>query len=119
MPDENKTLHASVIVLEGTEWNLRLTGNSSQGKPNVEFDKISFSNDQVISKKMAAKGFQPTYYTLTTNPDGSVVWETMQTGPSGEKVFWRGEWKEDGMHGVLSQREVGGELKTFQFIGSR
>jgi len=118
-PNENKILHASVIVLEGTEWNLRVIEGGNKDKPSVEFDKISFANDQVVSKKMAAKGFQPTYYTLTTNPDGSVVWETMQTGPLGEKVFWRGEWKEDGMSGVLSQREVGGELKTFRFVGSR
>lgn len=116
---DRNTLHASVIVLEGTAWNLRLTPSGNQKKSEVEFDQISFANDQVISRKMAAKGFQPTYYTLTTNPDGSMVWETMQKGPNGERVFWRGEWKENGMSGVLSQQEVGGELKTFQFMGSQ
>lgn len=117
--DERNTLHASVIVLEGTAWNLRLMPSNNQKATDVEFDQISFSNDQVISKKMAAKGFQATNYTLTTQVDGTVIWETMQTGPNGEKVFWRGEWKENGMSGVVSQQEVGGELKTFRFMGSR
>ena len=117
--EDRNTLHASVIVLEGTAWNLRLTPSNKQDKSAVEFDQINFANDQVFSKKMAARGFQPTNYTLTTQVDGTVVWETMQIGPSGERVFWRGEWKEDGMSGMISQQEVGGELKTFQFMGSR
>ncbi len=117
--EDRNTLHASVIVLEGTAWNLRLTPSNNQSKSDVEFDQINFANDQVFSKKMVARGFQPTNYTLTTQVDGTVVWETMQIGPSGERVFWRGEWKENGMSGVISQQEVGGELKTFRFMGSR
>jgi len=117
--NQNNILHASVVVLEGTEWNVKLIPMGSKDKTTIDFDRIRFSNDQVASKNMAARGFQPTYYTVTTNPDGSIVWETMQTGPSGEIVAWRGESNEGQMRGVISQQLTSGETKTFHFVGSR
>ena len=37
------------------------------------------------------KGFPSTNITLTVQPDGSLIWETMQTSEKSGICFWRGE----------------------------
>ncbi len=118
-PEVSKRLKEEMLKLEGTEWDVKLISKNKGNAPAIEYDRISFKHDQVSSKKLAAMGFTPTFYTLTGNEDGTVIWETMQTGPKGEVVAWRGEWNQGEMRGVLSQQLASGETRVFQFIGSR
>ncbi len=107
------------IALNGTEWEVKMIPTDKKNVQAVEYDKIRFSDDQVVSKNMAAKGFQPTFYTLTSNEDGVIIWETMQTGPAGDIVAWRGEWVNGQMRGVINQQMASGETRTFHFVGSK
>jgi len=107
------------IALNGTEWEVKMIPTDKKASQAVEYDKIRFSDDQVVSKNMAAKGFQPTFYTLTSNDEGVIIWETMQTGPAGDIVAWRGEWVNGQMRGVINQQMASGETRTFHFVGSK
>lgn len=110
---------ATPIALNGTEWEVKMIPTDKKDIQGVEYDKIRFSDDQVVSKNMAAKGFQPTFYTLTSNEEGVIIWETMQTGPAGDIVAWRGEWANGQMRGVINQQMASGETRTFHFVGSK
>jgi len=109
--------------LNGSEWQIAI--NASGGGKGVlpGTDTLIFQNGQFFSKYFSEKGFSPTNYTLTV-PESeeleevTTVWETMQSGPKGEIVFWRGEWRKQGMTGTLvRQLEKGNEDYYFSSSG--
>jgi hypothetical protein len=107
-----KALEEKKKELNGSEWKVTLnTGGKSEGT-----DVLTFQNGQVKSKYFADKGFPASNYTLSI-PEGSdmTTWETMQTHPKGNVVFFRGEWKEKTMRGIISEQVEKDKSKDYSF----
>lgn len=103
--------------LSGTAWDIQLRA-SADGGASIQQDRLEFESGRVRSRQMSAQGVAPSNYTLSTQSDGSVVWETMQTGPSGEVVCWHGEWSGGTMRGIMSRRTPGSPATNFSFTGT-
>lgn len=104
------------LSLNGTAWEVQIVPlyPSQTGAP-VRADQVTFSEGQIHSKELAAQGFSRANVTLTLQSDGTLLWETMQNHPQGETVFWRGEWKGEKMHGILSRHAQGGTPQDYMF----
>lgn len=102
--------------LNGTAWDIRLRA-VVEGDALLQQDSLVFAGGQVRSRQLSAQGAAPSNYTLSTQADGSVVWQTMQTDAAGAVVCWRGEWTGDRMHGVLTRQLPGQPTVNFSFVG--
>ena len=120
--EQVKRVEAKKAELNGSEWQID-TKSASGGKGFLPgTDTLIFQNGQFSSKFFSEKGFSPTNYTLTVpeSEEAATIWETMQTSPKGEIVFWRGEWREKGMAGtVVRQLEKGNEDYYFSSTGMK
>lgn len=118
-PGAARALPASATLpndLNGSTWEVRLMSMANAVTPVK--DLIQFENGQVESWGLNAQGFPKSNYTLTLQPDGTLVWETMQTGPDGQTATWRGEWDGSVMRGVLSRQVTAGQVENFNFVGT-
>lgn len=100
--------------LNNTEWNVTMA--PMNGKGRAEADTLSFANDKVVSKNLAAGGFGPSNFTLRMQDDGTVTWETMQSSEKQGIAFWRGDLKDGIMRGVLSKRDKNNNSSDFSFV---
>ncbi len=102
--------------LDNTEWQIELTPLSGKGKK--ESDAILFKNKQVSIFNFSKKGFPSTNFTLTVQPDGNIVWETMQTSDKSGIAFWRGEMDAtmQKMSGILSHQIDDKTKQDFSFV---
>ncbi len=96
--------------LNSTEWQIQLT--TRDGK-SIKTDVLSFLNGKVVSADLSRMDFPITNYSLNIE-NGKIVWETMQTSPSGT-ASWHGEVANGKMKGVLSLREKGKAPQDFSF----
>lgn len=103
--------------LAGTAWDVQVIRTDSTGAKAVVNDELTFSMAKVASSLLTAQGFEPSNYSLSLEPDGKVLWETMQTGRAGEIVCWRGEWSGERMQGVMTRQLPGSPAMNFSFIG--
>ena len=90
--------------LNGSEWQITIKPQAGVSKPTVlDADTLTFQNGKFISSQMTKKGFAQTNYTVTVQGDGPAVWETMQTSSDKTQgvAFWRGEWKDELLTGVI------------------
>ncbi len=113
-----ETLDKKRMDLDKTNWSLALVPSGKEGQKGV--DILSFKENHILSRNMAAKGFNPTNYTLTIGDDGIVVFETMQTSEKEGTVFWRGEFAQDNtaMRGVMSWVTPDQKAHDFSFTAS-
>ena len=102
--------------LSGTRWTIQVRPVDGSGA--VQQDTLEFQHGTVSSQQFGAQGFEPSNYTLSHQPDGSVVWETMQTNDRHEVVCWRGEWNGTAMRGVVTYQRAGETPDEFSFIGT-
>jgi REP element-mobilizing transposase RayT len=100
--------------LSGTAWDIQLRG---QADGAARQDRLTFENGQVRSRLLGAQGVAPSNYTLSTQADGSVVWETMQTDAAGAVICWRGEWRGQVMRGMITRQLPGQRTETLTFLG--
>jgi len=99
--------------LNGSSWSVKIESQSGKGD-FVGQDTLIFQNDRFRSERVEKKDYGPTNYTLTVQDQGPTIWETMQTAKGGEVSFWRGEWKDKVMTGIISrQLEKGNEEYYF------
>lgn len=99
--------------INGSSWSIRIDSQSKKGDFLGE-DTLIFQNDKFRSERSEKLGYTPTNYTLTVQEAGPTIWETMQTSKKGEVCFWRGEWKDNVMTGIISrQLEKGTEEYYF------
>jgi hypothetical protein len=99
--------------LNGSSWSIKIDSQSKKGELLGE-DTLNFQNDKFRSERSEKLGYTPTNYTLTVQEAGPTIWETMQTSKKGEVCFWRGEWKDNVMTGIISrQLEKGAEEYYF------
>ena len=103
------------LSLSGTEWDIHLVPMYAEGNLPAQEDHIRFEGGRVSSKALESQGFGPSNFTLTVQPDKTLRWETMQTHPNGETVFWRGEWDGQQMRGIVSRHPVQGVPQDFVF----
>lgn len=105
-------------ALNDTEWQIELTSTSGGAKAKKEIDIVVFKNNQVTVRGYSAKGFPTTNYTLTIQPDGTIVWETMQTSEKSGVAFWRGEITSNiqSMRGILSYHINDRTIHDFSFV---
>lgn len=103
-------------ALNGTEWTVTMT--PAGGKGRVETDVLSFSDDKVVSKNLAARGFAASNYSVRLQDDGALTWETMQTSEKEGLAFWRGDVNEGIMRGVLSKRDKNEATTDFSFVST-
>ena len=110
IPAQNPVLEQKLLTgLDGTEWIIEVAPMSKTAAVTSYFDKLEFKKGMLFSKEMSEKGFLASNYTLTTQDNGTLVWETMQKNNAGDTIFWRAETTTDGkMSGVLSKHPVSG-----------
>lgn len=112
-----KKIEEKKAELNGTSWKIQVGSQSGKGDL-MGSDDLTFQDEKFISKKLQKRGFPATNYTLTVQTSGSTVWETMQTSAKEGVAFWRGEWLEDSMSGVINrQLEEGNEEYYFSSAG--
>ncbi|HOU36110.1 MAG TPA: hypothetical protein PLJ26_02050 [Candidatus Omnitrophota bacterium] len=104
LKDKRALVAQKMTLINNTEWQIELSPLSGKGKK--ETDIVTFKNNQVSLTNFGKKGFPSTNITLTVQPDGSLIWETMQTSEKNGICFWRGEIDKDitVMRGVLSHK---------------
>lgn len=113
-----KKIEEKKAELNGSSWEIEL--RSQVGKATLPpKDTLTFQDQQFISKNLSAKGFTATNYTLTVQENGPTVWETMQTSPKGLITFWRGEWLEGSMSGVINRRIEDDKTEEYSFTSSQ
>jgi len=99
---EPETAHLE--ELNGTEWILELKPEGETRLVYPQFDKITFKDGAVSSIYLASQGFGVSNYSLITNDDGTLIWETMQTNKEGDTIFLRGEEKDGHMSGSFRRQ---------------
>jgi hypothetical protein len=113
-----KKVAEKLAELNGSSWDVRV--NSSTGKGIlVGNDTLTFQDQKFASENASKEGWTSTNYTLTVpeNEDAPIVWETMQTSSKAGVAFWRGEWKEEVMTGVIS-RQIEDKNEEYSFTSS-
>ena len=104
--------------LAGTTWEIQMAPMYAGSGTAAVQDRIMFEGNQLSSSRLSAQGFPRSNVTLTPQEDGRLVWETMQTGPEGEIVLWRGECVGQRMRGVMIRQKGGKEAESFNFIST-
>lgn len=101
-------------TLAAKEWTIYLTA-MGQKKAGQETDMLNFAEGKLSSKNLSGKGYPASNCTITVQPNGTIIWETMQTAEKGEMAFWRGELEGQVMRGVLSLQPLKGQARGFSF----
>jgi len=96
-----------------SEWQVKMM---STGSKEETADVLSFVDGKFISAKMNELGYSSSNYSITVEDNNKIIWETMQTGPDGSVVSWRGEIEEGKMNGIVSLRQTGKAPQDFSFI---
>jgi hypothetical protein len=102
--------------LNGSSWSVKIDSQSKKGELLGE-DTLIFQNDKFRSERAEKIGYTSTNYTLTVQEEGPTIWETMQTSKKGEVCFWRGEWKDQTMTGIIS-RQLEKGVEEYYFTSS-
>jgi hypothetical protein len=111
------SITSAVSQLSGTAWVIQLTPMYGREDGKLLKDRICFQSNRFSSAAMEQEGFPSSNMTVTFSEDGRTVWETMQTHPNGEKIFWRGEMRDGQMRGIFSRHPTDGMPKDFVFRG--
>lgn len=101
--------------LAAKEWTIYVTPEA--GGSGVETDVLTFTDMQVLSQNLAAKGYPGSNYDIHFDADGTTVWETMKTDlVTMNKVFMRGEMSRAGdMRGSFYMRPKKGNQTGYAF----
>lgn len=102
--------------LNNTIWQVRFIRIGEEKKKESFEDELEFIDHKFTSKKMLKEGFSATNITFNLKGENIVIWETMQTGPNNDLVFWKGEIESEVMRGVLSLQPQTGEVKDYSFV---
>lgn len=103
--------------LNETQWAIEMVPLSGKDSERQMKDTLEFVDGKIHSKNLSSAGYPASNFTLTMGDDGSFVWETMQTKEDEGVAFWRGEWRESGMRGILSKHPLKGDSVDYSFSG--
>ena len=102
--------------LNNTEWRISVTSLSEKKGVEPKSDILRFVKRKVISEVFESKGYPASNYSMRIEPDGTIIWETMQTKEGVGVVFWRAECRGDVMKGIISKHPKEGGHEDFSFI---
>jgi len=119
VPAAQMATFAISSYLNGTSWNLQIKPMQNAGQADVQTDRLQFDEKKVTSTRLSTQGFTGSNYTVTPQPNGTFIWETMQTGSNGDIVCWRGEWDGQEMRGIVSRHPVKEAPQDFVFKGTK
>ena len=105
------------LNLNDTQWDIRFLAMSGSAAPAQLEGHLQFNGGKVQAEGRPVHGFPASNFTVTRQPDGAVVWETMQTSATGEVASWHGEWDGHVMKGVVTRQTAGGQAQDFTFLG--
>ncbi len=108
-------------AIEGYSWRIKLT---QIGGPKVSYkaaDIITITQTHISSANLTKEGYSQSRYSKRELPNGTVIWETIQTNDKGDRASWRGEWNTKVMKGILRKSLSGGIVLDFSFesVGER
>ncbi len=103
--------------LNNTEWQITITSQTDKGK-GLKSDILRFVDKKVYSVTFKSQGYERSNYTLRPKSDGRVTWETMQTKKGEGIIFWRGDWQNDKMRGVISKVPENGKKEALSFVST-
>lgn len=113
-PDElEEDVAFEVVGLDGSIWQVRFVA----GTPFQTVDTLSFEKGKMSSENLHLNDYPASNYS-TSKEGGRLVWETMQTSPSGT-ASWRGEVEAGQMKGILSLRQNSKEPQDFSFVSMK
>lgn len=101
--------------LEGTVWRIEKIRLPAGKAKEAVTDTLTFSEGKFRSGASAELGFSPTNVSVTRQPDGVTIWETVQSNAAGDTMSWRGDWHGDLMRGVVSYVRAGQSPQDFSF----
>lgn len=115
---QTKAKNDSLHEIERFAWEIKLmpVGETPDGEQS---DMLRFVDGRLFSEHLSANGYAPFEYRIVSKTDGTAVWQTSQTNPSGTKISWYGVWNGKIIRGVLSERPVQGTNRDFSFMGTR
>lgn len=108
-------LTAPLHDLDGTEWVVELVPDKGVKVQLPAFDKIVFTKGSVYLSYLLQNGFVSSNYSITTQEDGGLVWETMQTNKDGDTIFWHGEERDGKMKGRFNISRKDGSKDGISF----
>lgn len=103
--------------LNNTEWAINITALADKNR-KAEPDALRFVDKKVYSLRFESQGYARSNYTLRVKPNGTAIWETMQTKTGEGVLFWRGDWRDDKMTGVLTRIPKRGKKEEFYFVST-
>ena len=121
-PDVSAAVNQEAQVrarINGSRWALELTPIGGEENAKVHQDHVTFDAKHVSSERLSKAGYGPSNYTLTIGEDGALVWETMQTKEGEGVAFWRGEFQDTAMRGVLSKHPLEGPTEDYSLSGQQ
>ncbi|MBU2102375.1 MAG: hypothetical protein ABH865_05615 [Candidatus Omnitrophota bacterium] len=104
----------ATAAMTAQAWTIYLT-QQNVARPSVQTDTLTFTSMTVASTNLVAKGYNVSSYALKINDDGGAVWETVQRNADDDLALWRGEYREDGINGVVTMRSKSGATVMYNF----
>jgi hypothetical protein len=104
------------LDLDATEWDVTMVYISEKGVKESREDRLLFRDKKFISQEYKDKGYSPTNYSATVEPDGSTKFGTMQIKGK-ETAFWKGTVRGETMDGSVHVQFPNGKNKTTYLNG--
>ena len=111
-----KMVEAKKLEINGTQWEIQVAPQGGAKGTLPKTDTLTFQDGRFTSKSLG-KDYPSTNYTLTVEENGNTIFETMQTSEKYGVAFWRGEWKDNVMSGVIS-RQIEDKSEEYTFTSS-
>lgn len=110
-------------ALAGTTWTVYTTLQQEGTKRLEEGTEVfTFTERRVTTQNLANQGYAPggSNYSVTYEPDGTLVWETMQKDEQGEgEALLRGDLRDNVMTGVIDIQPKKGARKIYYFTSQK
>jgi len=104
--------------LEGTRWALAVTPLAGAGEVKGYRDTVTFTAQQMTSEQLSAAGYPSPRYAVTLEGGEVVVWEAAQIKAEAGIAFWRGEFHEEALQGILNKHPLEGASEYYSFTGT-
>jgi hypothetical protein len=104
-------------VLAGTTWTV-YTALQGAKRPEEGTEVFTFTERRVTTQNLANQGYGTggSNYSVTYEPDGTLVWETMQKDEEGKgEALLRGDLRGNVMTGVIDIHPAKGARKIYYF----
>jgi len=108
-------------ILAGTAWTVYTTLQEAK-RPEEGTEVFTFTERRVTTQNLANQGYgmDGSNYSTSYEPDGTLVWETMQKYKDGEgEAILRGDLRGDVMTGVIDIQPAKGARRIYYFTSEK